>query len=782
MPNYDYYEPYRPSLTDRDKKHLEAAAISNQDMFRQFQAEAPGWEPEQNRVPEGFRAPNGHIHYDQVAKVHIDIAMEHAKEQLRSQNMPMPEEEETTLRFPGISPKGKYSVIDMKLAQRWNDIEAGLPFASAQVAANINAWKMSTFYRETAEKVAKVSNQHRVLTRAEKLCRDENGQQLLHAQARALETDPAIIQMDQIMQGMEYLQGKRQTVPQDVLDLYQQHMEVDLVHTRETINTLNRTPERIDVKFENFDDIQQQRTISNPRNWNKTKQDLQFLAPTADEVDHSIRPYTIASVKQKLTPAFQRMEEAGFDPRDLVIVDGKSVQEHMNEKGAAVNSKEAAANYASMLVTSALMSGKQVETFIPSPDGKLPKEPAAVEASGYTPQQSGPTVLNTWERFFSRFGFYKEKAAQAEKHKQTMDARVRVLSNIENRALQKMERDPADLHKMFFGDQKIVPNTTAGPKEMPSRMPFPTAACICIMALDYPLEDILDPNKLQNEKQIAARDYRANYKNHGLLGQKLGAGIVELQNKLDKYAQSADMKDPIKRAQALPLLSAAAQAGHTVREYAQTHDSLLEPFSDEIFEADTEKLWKENKQVLRVESKTAYGISKTETFKQNMEACSTMANAIAGRNALNASTLSPAQAKEAVVNIIIGGLVAESVSKEDPMHFHVPDPNVQKAFKTKLMEHQGITDLANVISKDPNARTSLQEMLNTTPVSQAFNFGTFKYDDMQTNAAKLLCDVDNSADPAEAADAINRKFNMSLTEHLRPVLGKKLVLPNQMGK
>ena len=47
----------------------------------------------------------------------------------------------------------------------------------------------------------KLSRRHRVLTRAEKLCWDESAADSLHVQARRLEVDPLVAEVDLVLQG-----------------------------------------------------------------------------------------------------------------------------------------------------------------------------------------------------------------------------------------------------------------------------------------------------------------------------------------------------------------------------------------------------------------------------------------------------------------------------------------------------------------------------------------------------------------------------------------------------
>ena len=97
------YAPYRPPLTEEQKKQI-------------HDAENP-------------------------MKAYGSIALAEAKKQLSvavnssaGQNA-MPENAEACLRFPAIDPKGQYSIIDMKVKRRTQDIEAALSLRDKAVGA-----------------------------------------------------------------------------------------------------------------------------------------------------------------------------------------------------------------------------------------------------------------------------------------------------------------------------------------------------------------------------------------------------------------------------------------------------------------------------------------------------------------------------------------------------------------------------------------------------------------------------------------------------------------------
>lgn len=767
MPNYAHYDQYRPPLTDEDKMMLAAAAAMDIASVKKF-TETPGWTLENNKVLGGFRSPDGLIISSRETVAHINLAKSQAEKQLEQQEVPMPEEEEATLRFPGTSPRGKYSIIDMKLAHRWTNIEAEAPFTSLQVASYVTTIKLSPFYAKTAKEVEETSKQHRLLTRASKLCRDEDGSQMLHNQARALEKAPCVVQMKQLLAGMEYLQGRREIVPQDVIDLYKNNLGIDLENTRETINTIEQRPEGINLKFENFDDIGQQHAFSNPRNWNKTAAEMKTLTPSANEVDNAVRPYSIATVKQQLTPAFDRMERAGFDFRDLIIVDGKSIQEHLNGLENSPRDKEAAKNYASMLIAAALMNGKKVEAFVPREYGKLPEKPSAVEARGYEPKNSGPVVLNAWERFFSRFGFYKEKVAQADEYKRTMEARERMIPNIEKRAAQKLEDSVPDTKKMFFGGLEAeLAEAVAANGKLSNDKKFPNitrtshvTACICMMARKYPVEDILNPDKLMDKKRDFARYYLDMVKKGDIagLGAELADGTVALQEQMNRISQNTDFKDPVQRAVALPTLCAAAYAGYDIYQDVNHNVKLLEAYSGALLETD-------RVDGLNDDEKINYGKPRLEQLRAAFSICSALQDAAIAKENLNKSNRSLDKTKVDVANLVVGDLALSAIRKDVPLHECAFNTEARYLFIGQLAQQKEIQDVAKAISENPQTRAALQQMLATTPMSQA----------LQVNTAEALTNPNAHGGVQQATEKILTNTKVTMAESMKNILNGRTV-------
>ena len=246
MHSHEQYAPYRPPLTAEQKAQLQ--------------------------------------HAENPVKAYGSVALAEAKKQLSvatngvgGQNA-LPENAEEGLRFPAIDPRGKYSVIDMKLSRRTQGIDAALRLRDKAVSDLVGEILNHPAVRERWTRLKQLSQQHRLFTRAEKLCWDEAAADSLHVAARKLEVDPVVAEVDMVLQGVEHLLCIREGfAPQEVADFYRGTL--NLVLTQEQYEQGWRVvqPEEINVFFQDFDNRILQLTFSEPENWGLSMEELEKL-------------------------------------------------------------------------------------------------------------------------------------------------------------------------------------------------------------------------------------------------------------------------------------------------------------------------------------------------------------------------------------------------------------------------------------------------------------------------------------------------------------------------
>lgn len=552
MPLYDSYERYRTPLTEADKARLAKAALEEK--------------PEVITDPASENIDFSDAQVDPVVLEYMNIAIEQANQQFEGWPA-YPEDSSVANRFPGVDPEGKYSVIDMKFAQRMAQVKANLASRDhdTQVYANslIHYSDVSADMKEVKEQTISLSKLHRSFTRAAKLCHDPDGRSYLQKFSRAVETYPQIMQMDYYLQGLEYASGVRTgPIPSEVKRFYVDYMQTNLLESRVLeAEQASQIPQEISVEFQNLENKFKQTAFSNPRNWNRHAAEVTADELSLVDVSAAIPPYARATANRVLDPLFNAPErvdnEFTLTRGDYIIVDGKTVREKMYEDYVASGQKpEEFENFycsnvkkmAGEYVAGALMAGKRVETFVPDKYGRIPDEPTQITKKGYEPSAVTPVIMSGWERFWSKYGFYKEKAKAAEEYQCTLDARERVKSRSVQTQLKLSSVVHPQVKDAFFGEwverhghlPASVPN---GYNVTGSTM---TTLAVCAMLADgHSMEDIFNPDKLVQEKQQMGAEIvdRMMDGDQKWIGEKLFHGQRLLVDFLDQATQKVNVLD-----------------------------------------------------------------------------------------------------------------------------------------------------------------------------------------------------------------------------------------------
>ena len=592
MALYDLYVSYQTPLTAQEELQVgqarEAAARLDAD-------------PSLSQVPGGYLDQEKAFTPHPVTAAHMGIAMSRAEEQFRGWP-PMPEDAETPIRFPGIDPVGHYSVIDMKFAQRRARVEAALESRSPQVQEQLRtlleAEKSQETVRQVAGKMQEVSRRHRTLTRASKLCLEPEGRRLLHTQARNMEADGAVEQYDKYLQGMEYAAGVRKgPVPREIRQFYEQQLQLplDLSLVAQAAQA-SQQPREIHVDFQDLDHKLTQQQFANPRNWGKGPEPPDRELVDLEQASAAIPPYARATAERALEPLFGATEASTDDyvnRGDLITVDGKTVREIMFQQYQAADMKETYPNFRQFyesnfkqmtneLVAAGLMAGKRVEAFVPDSRGRIPKEPVQLTKTGYEPSPLKKVTLNAWQRHFAKRGFYREKVAQAVEYQRIMAARERVRTYNINAQFHADAGSNSNMKEMFFRDwiRDNGPIPTKVPHGYSVVRSANTTIAICAMARQgYKVEDLMDPEKLQAEKQAVGREVmeRLVRGDQEWLAETLSAGGVALAEQIDRMTQSLDVTDvkQMYSPQARPLVLAAKVGFDAFQEMKQCKDEIV---------------------------------------------------------------------------------------------------------------------------------------------------------------------------------------------------------------
>lgn len=246
MQRNDQYAPFRPELTAEQQSRIERSKNPTEEYGR--------------------------------------IAIEEANRQLAlmentagSKNA-LPDDPEICLRFPGIDPRGEYSAIDMKLKGRTQRIDAVLNLREKGVREQVYGILSSSAVQERWKRLKELARRHRVFTRAQKLCWDEAAANSLHMQVRRLEVDPVVVEVDMVLQGLEYLLGIREgNAPTEVDRFYRDTLGVTFTPEQRDAARRLIQPEEGGVFFPDFENVLLQALFSMPENWGLTLEELEAL-------------------------------------------------------------------------------------------------------------------------------------------------------------------------------------------------------------------------------------------------------------------------------------------------------------------------------------------------------------------------------------------------------------------------------------------------------------------------------------------------------------------------
>lgn len=122
---YDRYHEYHVPYNEREEQTIEEAKRRREEFEENILTDPARYMKRDGKyydldVPDGEPVK---VWLDPVVEAHMNIALARAEEQL--EGIPyMPDGEESALRFPGIDPVGKGSVVEMQYAERIEQVKA----------------------------------------------------------------------------------------------------------------------------------------------------------------------------------------------------------------------------------------------------------------------------------------------------------------------------------------------------------------------------------------------------------------------------------------------------------------------------------------------------------------------------------------------------------------------------------------------------------------------------------------------------------------------------------
>lgn len=499
--------------------------------------------------------------YKALADFYQDVALGAADAQLA--NTEFPEDEDIWRRFPDVDPRGHYSEMELSFVRRKERIEALLQMRSEETRFAVKTLMDGAAFKEIERRMQEVAKVQRRYTRAEKLA-DHSVQMQMHTTVAALTGSavPAtvwekgqqvqrypVVDMEKAITGLEYLVGiRRGPLTPDVQQFFQKEFSFDLAKADlAQFRTLVRPSEMV-FRYPDFESQCAQRNFSKPEYWDRSTFDVPPLHGT--EMDEQRFAYSVGTAMKTLDTMFgdaerlevetvqkqtargtEQYERHAYDRADLLIIGGKTAREILAEEYAAgtlkgqyeadstrtfkdfqdfydVYGHEAVAD----LVGNAMLSGEHVEAFIPHGKGGVfaKGEPVQLTQMGFERSKLSKVELNGWEKFWNRFGFFKEKKALADEYASFTAARERVkLNNLAVKAqvladtAKAISGTSAQSKREFFGDQPLPKNIELHRKYNAERSAMVSFAAMKLIIDGYPIEKVFDPAALQAEKLAA---------------------------------------------------------------------------------------------------------------------------------------------------------------------------------------------------------------------------------------------------------------------------------------
>lgn len=577
---YEQYEKYRPSMSDTERADLEQARIQEEELRQRKDLQL--WE---RNGKVGFIERDGKkqmLRPFPYMDKEVEIAEARADKQLwpwEKAHMIYPDDPAITDKFPGMDPRGYYTEVDMGFSDRCMKVMAALPSRPPETRAYIdqmlkNALNQgSPMGRVWTQMVGKCW-QARDLRRGAKLATSEACCEWMLEDAEQLEKGSAdISRVNGFVNVLEYVAGLTDRVPTDQERAFMKNVDGELTPEVEAAREKDIViPDKIQVKFENLDHQVEQKFFSSPLAWDKTPEDIPHDVASVEAIQDSLSRYAAATGDRFMSPLFERAEKAthGIISRgNLITVDGQTVREVMQEQYNQLKKegnlpidegsqrrmlfedwfKKNEKQMTGELVSAALMAGKRVEAFIPDKNGNIPKEPKQVTKTGYEPSPLKKVTLNAWERHFSKYGHFKEKVAKAAEYQRVMAARERVQHQNRINQLDADSLVGSRMKDIFFGDY-VKEN---GPIEIDNPMwglsvsrSGLTTTVICRMIRDgHSMQDILDPDKLKDERKKAAEETveRVKARDDDWLANNLFEGYQKLNKEVEMLASRIDLGD-----------------------------------------------------------------------------------------------------------------------------------------------------------------------------------------------------------------------------------------------
>ena len=357
----------------------------------------------------------------------INKSIEMAQKELKDYPN-IPEHYSVMMKHPNLEGEGVYSEIDRDIKARLRrcDTYANKITIYKQALYRHARQELETKGSSLKKEVEEISKQHRVLTRAARLCEDPEAKKAILDKAESLKESPAVKDYNQLVAAMESYSGVAHYHMSNETILALENRLGYITSGDESHRSTFpdgeyfERPEKIQVNFENMDTYFERFMKSHPAAKEKSEEELHKLYPSYDLFEKSVLQYGKDVLEDTLNSRFSTLDER----LDLIIINGQTLREMVEEDdGIKGRSKEEINDLSCNLLTAALKAGARVEAFTVETDAEFTKkyyaEPVPMVAN--KPQER--VTMTFWEKFLALFGFHKEKSEKL-KEQEEMDKKM----------------------------------------------------------------------------------------------------------------------------------------------------------------------------------------------------------------------------------------------------------------------------------------------------------------------------------------------------------------------
>ena len=488
-----------------------------------------------------------------------------SKKQLDEMSMVMPETKKVVEQCPGINPMGYYSEIDMGFAERMkrceNAIQMRDPIAGELYQSVKGKIEKSSGYMNMKKEMMVISKKIRVIDRALRLCENDNIANALEAKREELTNSSILKDYSMFLNVMEYQSGAQLVAKEadksnqtiyEITEFCQRKFNLKIgspLHCDPYKRNKGFTnPKKLEIEFENFDEIVTHQRMMEDENLGKTRKQVK-----AEPMDIGKSKKYLSSMPGYMQASCDRVLDSTLpnvkDRADLIFIDGVSVRERMQEEEELKGKEptdEQIKKYSSLYVTAALRKGSYVETFVRSinDNEKINYDPVPITTKGkdsYILKKSSDNeveklTISFLDRFLAKLGFkyfvnkIKNVETMASKIKRSRETFRTAHKQEMKYALGKNGREERKLafeaaHKYKDGYLKIhekmlnfsntqllldrqffpngkpaITNKASGLVVDPNREKLRMMIIAQMLKDNYTLEQILDPAQLADEK------------------------------------------------------------------------------------------------------------------------------------------------------------------------------------------------------------------------------------------------------------------------------------------